>query len=439
MTTTDTNPTTTAVTLYREAQILTDLVRRQQKASVCDVCAGPIGRVGYTMCRAPDFETHATHQSHTGCETCALDPELGYIGDAGSCKVCFNLLGCRRSSVHKAGVALRPPVLNTTLNRVNEGYSHAQKSIETLNEADDAARRQVGVDRRNEAVADVRRRREEEMKCEAEQARQDAERLRQQAETERHLRETVQAEQTKLQEKMRRDETERREAEKKAKDDAERLQRQADEERQLRETAQAEQTKLQEKMRKEEKERLAAEKRAQKVQKKLQDELAAEKSRPRDAATAAPAKRTKRKMTEKAHASFCAKRAATAQLKKDAAKATLEKIKDQEERIDQLMRVINNICVNLPLWITHHWVVPSEQIERLANNLRTWSEGVLDDVVDEEDGEEGDGEEGDGEGDGEEDDEHKERDGEIHAVEVGQGAAEDGEDVPASSRGLHFP
>ena len=144
----------------------------------------------WLICRFPDLPEGspgipAQHQGHTSCSQCA--EELHYIGEAGSCIVCYNELGNRRSALKRAGVALRPAVRNAFGVDMLKAYQDAEENYNYAREQEDDERRQEGAERRIAAAIDVRRRREEaaralEEKEAAERATQAAETARKQEE-----------------------------------------------------------------------------------------------------------------------------------------------------------------------------------------------------------------------------------------------------------------
>ena len=200
-----TTPSNT-LTLYNAVGILTDLLDTTDEVRRCDncgdvldgdtwnICTGPVAPEG-----TPGIPEH--HAGHTSCTKCAMDP-LTYIAEGGACRPCLNALGGRRSSVMKAGVALRPPVKNVLANKMIGCCTEAKNKVTEAQEAQDAERRQEGADRRAAAVEDVRRRRAE-AEAEAERVRAEAETLRAQAEEEaRAAQEKIQEDARVAQEKI---------------------------------------------------------------------------------------------------------------------------------------------------------------------------------------------------------------------------------------------
>ena len=154
------------LTLYNAVGILTDLIDATDAVARCDNCNAELDEVSWNICTGPVLPEGTPgvpkhHEGHTACTTCAMDP-LSYIAEGGACRPCLNALGGRRSSVVKAGVALRPAVKNILANRMIECCTAAKRSVEEAQDAQDAERRQEGADRRAAAVEDVRRRRAEE-------------------------------------------------------------------------------------------------------------------------------------------------------------------------------------------------------------------------------------------------------------------------------------
>lgn len=169
----DHSTSTTTLSLYDATGILSTLMDTKKDIDLCDVCQQPYkDGNSWNICRFPDVPQSrggipAVHVGHTACDECA--ESLAYIGDAGSCIVCYNALGGRRSALKTAGVALRPPVKNQLATKFLHCFKEAEESIEAANEESDQARIQEGTDRRVAAVEDVRRRKEEaRLKAEAE-------------------------------------------------------------------------------------------------------------------------------------------------------------------------------------------------------------------------------------------------------------------------------
>ena len=168
------------LTLYSAVGILTDLLDATDKATLCDNCGDALGDTTWNICTGPAAPEGTRglpehHHGHTACTKCAMDP-LSYVAEGGACRPCLMALGGRRSSVIKAGVALRPPVKNCLADRMLSCHAEAKRNVDEAHEAQDAERRQEGADRRAAAVEDVRRRRAE--------AEADAERVRAAAEEE---------------------------------------------------------------------------------------------------------------------------------------------------------------------------------------------------------------------------------------------------------------
>lgn len=175
------------LTLYNAVGILTDLLDTTDEVRRCDncgdvldgdtwnICTGPVAPEG-----TPGIPEH--HEGHTACTKCAMDP-LTYIADGGACRPCLTALGGRRSSVIRAGVALRPPVKNVLANKIIGCCTAAKDKVTEAQDAQDAERRQEGMDRRAAAVEDLHRRRAE-AEAETERVRAEAETLRAQAEEE---------------------------------------------------------------------------------------------------------------------------------------------------------------------------------------------------------------------------------------------------------------
>lgn len=166
------------LTLYNAVGILTDLIDTTDKVRLCDNCGDELNGETWNICTGPVAPEGTAgipehHEGHTACTKCAMDP-LSYIAEGGACRPCLTALGGRRSSVIKAGVALRPPVKNVLANKMIGCYTLAKDKVAEAHDAQDAERRQEGTDRRAAAVDEVRRRRAE--------AEAEAETLRAQAE-----------------------------------------------------------------------------------------------------------------------------------------------------------------------------------------------------------------------------------------------------------------
>ena len=176
---------TNTLTLYSAVGILTDLLENTDEVSVCDNCGDALGETTWNICTGPAAHEGISgiplhHNGHTACTKCAMDP-LSYIADGGACRPCLTALGGRRSSVIKAGVALRPPVKNILANKMIGCYIAAKERVSEAHEAQDDERRKEGTTRRAIAVDDVRRRRAEEEE-EAMRVRAEVEHLRAQTE-----------------------------------------------------------------------------------------------------------------------------------------------------------------------------------------------------------------------------------------------------------------
>jgi hypothetical protein len=175
------------LTLYNAVGILTDLINTTDAVRRCDNCGDELDGDTWNICTGPvapegtpGIPEH--HEGHTACTKCAIDP-LSYIAEGGACRPCLTALGGRRSSVIKAGVALRPPVKNMLANKMIGCCTAAKDKAAEAYDAQDTERRQEGTDRRTAAVEDVRRRRAE-VEAEAERVRAEAATLRAQAEEE---------------------------------------------------------------------------------------------------------------------------------------------------------------------------------------------------------------------------------------------------------------
>ena len=153
------------LTLYNAVGILTDLIDTTDEVRLCDNCGDELDGDTWNICTGPvapegtpGIPDH--HEGHTACTKCAMDP-LSYIAEGGACRPCLAALGGRRSSVIKAGVALRPPVKNVLANKMIGCCTAAKVKVAEAQDAQDAERRQEGTDRRAAAVDEVRRRRAE--------------------------------------------------------------------------------------------------------------------------------------------------------------------------------------------------------------------------------------------------------------------------------------
>ena len=176
---------TNTLTLYNAVGILTDLLDTTDEVRRCDNCGDELDGDTWNICTGPvapegtpGMPEH--HEGHTACTACAMDP-LSYIAEGGACRPCLAALGGRRSSVIKAGVALRPPVKNVLANKMIGCCTLAKDKVTEAQDAQDTERRQEGTERRAVAVEDVRRRRAE-AEAEAERVRAEAETVRAQAE-----------------------------------------------------------------------------------------------------------------------------------------------------------------------------------------------------------------------------------------------------------------
>jgi hypothetical protein len=222
------------LTLYNAVGILTDLLDTTDEVRRCDNCGDELNGDTWNICTGPvapegtpGIPDH--HEGHTACTKCAMDP-LSYIAEGGACRPCLTALGGRRSSVIKAGVALRPPVKNVLANKMIGCCTAAKDKVTEAHEAQDAERRQEGTDRRAAAVEEVRRRRAE-ADAEAERVRAEAETLRAQAEEDaRVAQEKIQEDARVAQEKIDED---RRVAQEKIDEDRRAAQENIDEERRV--------------------------------------------------------------------------------------------------------------------------------------------------------------------------------------------------------------
>ena len=154
---------TTALSLSTATGILSNLVDFERDVTKCDVCETSLTGDTFSICRFPDFSDASRgardHEGHTACRKCVED--LSYIGDAGSCKVCFNALGARRSSIKMAGIALRPAVKNCLANKMIEGFQQAERDIHEARDQEDMKRIQSQAENRIAHVEEVRRKRKE--------------------------------------------------------------------------------------------------------------------------------------------------------------------------------------------------------------------------------------------------------------------------------------
>lgn len=144
-------PTTLA--LYDAKQILDELMTTRNR-TLCCICSKKLGTETYLICRFPEAAADTRgmpeeHEGHTACKACVVDRD--YVGEKASCKACFSALGGRRSSLIKAGIALIPPVRNTTVNTILTGFEEAEKAIREGQEAVEHMRIRESVDRRCDA------------------------------------------------------------------------------------------------------------------------------------------------------------------------------------------------------------------------------------------------------------------------------------------------
>ena len=168
----------TALSLYNAVGILDDLLQTTANVALCDNCNGKFDDgITWNICTGPVSQTRTEdsppHNGHTACTTCAMDPYL-YIEAGGACRPWMISLGGRRSSVSKAGVALRPPVKNSLGTNMVNCVSVARERVVDAQESQDNERRQEGTDRRAAAVEDVRRRKQQEV----DHLQREAERIR---------------------------------------------------------------------------------------------------------------------------------------------------------------------------------------------------------------------------------------------------------------------
>lgn len=153
------------LTVFSPETILENWISHTEQIAKCDVCAKPIGTDTYAICRFPDPDANgsreaAVHKGHFACAACATDGEFGYIGDGGSCIVCFYSLGGRRSAISKAGVALRPAVKTPLLDSCLVGAQEAKQQVVDAQAAADARAVQERNGARRSAVEAVARERE---------------------------------------------------------------------------------------------------------------------------------------------------------------------------------------------------------------------------------------------------------------------------------------
>lgn len=165
----------TALSLFDATGILEDVMAYQEEVAKCDQCGGELGEETFNCCKGPETDSNTKiHDGHTVCKECA--DTFAYIGEASACNPCLKMFGARRSSVHKAGIALRPPIRNVLAGKMIHGYVTARDSISQVREQQEQERIQEGTNRRAAAVEEVRRRREEaeEAQKQKEQAELDA-------------------------------------------------------------------------------------------------------------------------------------------------------------------------------------------------------------------------------------------------------------------------
>ena len=150
--------------------ILKDWMANVHDKNKCDVCKATITGDPFTCCVAPDDTSKKEHLSHTICSGCRDNEDMPWIGEGGTCIVCYTALcenGARRSAKKMAGVALRKPVICELASNFICAYETANHRVAEATEVEDAKRRQEGTDRRIAAVEDVRRKRAEAEEAEA--------------------------------------------------------------------------------------------------------------------------------------------------------------------------------------------------------------------------------------------------------------------------------
>jgi hypothetical protein len=150
----------TTLALPGLTNVLTKLFDTTQETAVCAVCTSPLddGMDTFLICRFPDMlhgSDTMSHEGHTACATCASDPCL-YIGQGGSCGPCLKQMGGLRSSVVRAGVALRPPVKNSLASMMLKNLNSAKKEVGDMEAYANEMRMQEGPRRRADAVETVR-------------------------------------------------------------------------------------------------------------------------------------------------------------------------------------------------------------------------------------------------------------------------------------------
>ena len=153
------------LTVFSPETILENWISHTEQIAKCDVCAKPIGTDTYAICRFPDPDASgsreaAVHKGHFACADCATNGDFVYIGDGGSCIVCFYNLGGRRSAISKAGVALRPAVKTPLLDSCLVGAQEAKQQVVDARAAADARAVQERDGARRSAVEAMARQKE---------------------------------------------------------------------------------------------------------------------------------------------------------------------------------------------------------------------------------------------------------------------------------------
>lgn len=149
--------TTTTLSLHSAVGIVNTFMEEQEKVTHCEVPGCNKKLFGKTfMCCRPQENVHdMSHKGHTCCEECAFHE--AYI-ESNRCKACLYVATGRRSGTKGAGYPLQPPQLNTLATNMLKMLRDTEESVIVAREQEDAARRQVGVERRAAAVEEVQER-----------------------------------------------------------------------------------------------------------------------------------------------------------------------------------------------------------------------------------------------------------------------------------------
>ena len=130
--------------------ILQTLMSTTRDRSKCDVCAADLGVRSYLICK--DKDVGEEHVGHTACAECA--ESRAYFGNRGACAVCMRIV--RGGAV---GLALNPPIVNGSTNKLLEGFSTAGDEIDRQASVAEDERIADNARRRASAVQEVRQKR----------------------------------------------------------------------------------------------------------------------------------------------------------------------------------------------------------------------------------------------------------------------------------------